>query len=79
MAACNERNEPMRVDQASVSTETELPRVRSRAAPLCYSRTKRVDELHQTRVAEQSRAIMMILGVITCAAAFLAVHGALPV
>ena len=46
-------------------------RVRARGAPLCYSREAQSDGTEQARNDTLSRAALTVLGVATCAAAFL--------
>jgi hypothetical protein len=46
-------------------------RVRARSAPLCYSRQAQSDGIEQARPDTLSSAALTVLGVATCAAAFL--------
>ena len=50
-------------------------RVRTRKAPLCYSRDATSLDTQQARVDAQSKAAVVVLGVVTCVAAFLVASG----
>lgn len=50
-------------------------RIRVRKAPLCYSRAATAVDSQQARIDAQSNAALVMLGAVTCAAAFLVVYG----
>jgi hypothetical protein len=50
-------------------------RVRARAAPLCYARQQRSDQVDRPPIDEQGSAVLLVLGALTCAAAFLVAYG----
>lgn len=50
-------------------------RIRARGAPLCYSRHAPSDTIDQERINARSSAAVMMLSVMTCAAAFVIAYG----
>lgn len=56
-----------------VENSPSEPRIKVRKPPLCYSRPVTVDS-EQARVDAQFNSLLVVLGVVTCAAAFLVAH-----
>jgi hypothetical protein len=50
-------------------------RIRTRAAPLCYTRQQTPDDGEQPPVARQGSGMLLVLGVLMCAAVFLVAFG----
>ena len=65
----------MPANQHMPDSNSEHLHVRARSAPLCYSRQATSDVIHQARIDTQSSAVLAVLSVVTCAAAFLVVYG----
>jgi hypothetical protein len=50
-------------------------RVRTRPAPLCYSRERTFEDTHAGVVEGQGATAVFLVGALTCAAAFLLAYG----